>query len=122
MSDSLSPKIKFKKSLYSSFEATDYLNTHTILDNLDNSCTIIDSSLGFSPYGFSPYVKAAFQKVEYTSLTAYQEIYHDSSLLGGLIKKWGFSGIKKENIFFGHGAYNILERSVCKLFESCSML
>ena len=119
MSDSLSPKIKFKKSLYSNFEATDYLNPHT---TIDNASAVIDSSLGFSPYGFSPYVKAALQKVDYTTLTAYQEIYHDSSLLGELIKKWGYSGITKENVFFGHGAYNVLERIVYKLLEPCSML
>lgn len=96
--------------------------SHSVKSSYLKGMTKIDCELGVSPYGHSILVDEAMQNLDLKALTAYHEVYYDTHLMIEIIKKWGGFGILPENVFMGHGIFNIVERIIHKLLDNTGML
>lgn len=83
---------------------------------------VIDCAVGYSQWGVSPRAVIAHQEFDPSAVSAYQEMFYDKLLKPAILARFPFSGLKPQNIFFGHGSFNLAERLIHKMIMPDKML
>ncbi len=82
----------------------------------------IDCLLGCGQWGVSPLARAALAAFDCGTLAHYPERFHETLLAPVLLGRFARHGVTAEQLFFGHGSFNILERIVHKLVRPGCMV
>jgi histidinol-phosphate aminotransferase len=82
----------------------------------------IDCLLGCGQWGVSPLAAAALRAFDPEALAPYPERHHETLLAPLLLQRFERHGVTAEQLFFGHGSFNILERVVHKLVKPGRMI
>ena len=75
----------------------------------------IDCLLGCGQWGVSPLARAALAAFDPATLAHYPERFHETLLAPALLARFAGHGVTAEQLFLGHGSFNILERILHKL-------
>jgi len=90
--------------------------------NLNPEFQPIDCAIGYSQWGISPRVAIAHQDFDPHCVSAYPEPNHETLLKPSLLKRFSRAALKEEQIFLGHGSFNLIERLIHKLIQPGHML
>ena len=82
----------------------------------------IDCLLGCGQWGVSPLARAALAAFDPGALAHYPERFHETLLAPAILSRFAGHGVTAEQLFLGHGSFNILERIVHKLVRPGCML
>ncbi len=82
----------------------------------------IDCLLGCGQWGTSPRARAALSEFDSTTLAAYPELFHETLLAPAILERFRGVGLRPDQLFFGHGSFNLLERVLHKLLQPGRML
>jgi histidinol-phosphate aminotransferase len=82
----------------------------------------IDCVLGYGQWGTSPLACAALGSFDPRALAAYPERFHETLLAPSVVERFCAHGVHEDQLFFGHGSFNLLERIVHKLVRPGRML
>ncbi len=82
----------------------------------------IDCLLGCGQWGVSPLARSALAAMDAEALAAYPEQFHDRLLRPAILERFRGLGLRGDQIFFGHGSFNLLERAIHKLLQPGRML
>ncbi len=82
----------------------------------------IDCLLGCGQWGVSPLARAALAAFDPGALAHYPERFHETLLAPAILGRFAGHGVTAEQLFLGHGSFNILERIVHKLVRPGCML
>lgn len=82
----------------------------------------IDCLLGCGQWGMSPLARTALAAFDPAALAYYPERFHETLLAPSLLGRFAGHGVRAEQLFLGHGSFNILERIVHKLVRPGCML
>ena len=82
----------------------------------------IDCVLGCGQWGTSPLACAALASFDPRALAAYPERFHETLLAPAVLERFCAHGVREDQLFFGHGSFNLLERIVHKLVRPGRML
>lgn len=82
----------------------------------------IDCLLGCGQWGVSPRARAAFEALDADRLVPYPEQFHETLLAPTIFERFGGLGLRHDQLFFGHGSFNLLERVIHKLLRPGRML
>lgn len=89
---------------------------------LNLNLPVIDCEVGYSPFGSSPQMLQKIRSFDFSEVSKYGELFYDRLLKQTIINRFSDSQLKPENIFFGHGSFNLAERIIHKLIDQSSML
>jgi len=81
----------------------------------------IDCDLGTSSFGQSPSVRKAIEGFDLDRSVHYFQPFHDD-IKEVILSKFKCADLKPENIFFGHGTFNLAERIIHKFIQPTAML
>lgn len=82
----------------------------------------IDCLLGCSQWGVAPLACAALAGFDPDLLARYPARFHETLLAPAILGRFGEHGVTADQLFLGHGSFNILERVVHKLVRPGWML
>ena len=82
----------------------------------------IDCLLGCGQWGLAPQARAALGAFDLEALAHYPERFHETLLAPALLARFAGHGVTAEQLFLGHGSFNLLERIVHKLVRPGCML
>ena len=82
----------------------------------------IDCLLGCGQWGIAPRARAALAAIDAEALAVYPEQFHDELLRPAILERFRGLGLRGNQIFFGHGSFNLLERVIHKLLQPGRML
>jgi histidinol-phosphate aminotransferase len=82
----------------------------------------IDCLLGCGQWGIAPLARAALASFDPGALAAYPERFHETRLAPAVLERFRGLDLRREQLFFGHGSFNLLERIVHKLVRPGRML
>lgn len=85
---------------------------------------VIDCEIGYSPFGCSQWMlsNVGVGKIDFSAVARYPEMFYAELLKPGLIESFSKANLRPENIFFGHGSFNLAERIIHKFILPKSML
>ena len=82
----------------------------------------INCLLGCGQWGVSPLARKALASFDPGDLAAYPERFHETLLAPAVVERFAAHGVQEDQLFFGHGSFNILERVVHKLVRPGRMV
>lgn len=82
----------------------------------------IDCAVGYSQWGTSPLAKKALRHLDASLLCRYPEASHDSLLKPDLLAKYEPKGVTANELFLGHGSFNLIERVIHKFLRVDTMV
>ncbi len=82
----------------------------------------IDCLLGSGQWGISPRARRALAGYRLDALADYPERFHETLLAPAILGRFAAHGVNAEQLFLGHGSFNILERVLHKLLRPSCML
>lgn len=82
----------------------------------------IDCLLGCGQWGIAPRALEALAAFDASALAAYPEQFHETLLAPAVLERFSGCGVAREQLFFGHGSFNLLERLIHKLLRPGRML
>ncbi len=82
----------------------------------------IDCLLGCGQWGVSPLAHAALRALDPAGFASYPERFHETLLAPAILERFRAHGVTGEQLFLGHGSFNILERVVYKLVRPGAMV
>ncbi|MDO8424921.1 MAG: aminotransferase class I/II-fold pyridoxal phosphate-dependent enzyme [bacterium] len=82
----------------------------------------INCDSGSSPFGFPVSVREAHAAFDVASLMRYPDRYPDATLAPAILVRFADANIKREQLFFGHGSFNLAERIIHKLAQPEALL
>jgi histidinol-phosphate aminotransferase len=82
----------------------------------------IDCLLGCGQWGLAPLARAAYAGFDLEALAHYPERFHETLLAPALLWRFAGHGVTAEQLFLGHGSFNLLERIVHKLVRPGCLL
>jgi histidinol-phosphate aminotransferase len=83
---------------------------------------LIDCAIGSSQYGVSEQAIAAHARHSVQANAIYPELFYDRLLKPAIMERFRGTSIPAENLFLGHGSFNLAERLIHKLIEPGTML
>lgn len=89
---------------------------------LSEEFPLIDCATGFAQWGLSPRAIQAHRDFDPTTLSAYPELTYDRLLKPAILEKFGVSGLSADQIFLGHGSFNLAERLIHKFIQPSRMI
>ncbi len=110
--------LKVRKSTIG-YQRDSYLG---IVPQLNPEYTVIDCLRGYSPWGVSPLAVQAYRDFNPQKVTRYGETFYETSLKPAILKRFCVEGIQTDQLFLGHGSFNLAERLIHKLIEPSGML
>lgn len=111
-------QLKVRKSTLS-YQRDSYLG---VVSQLNPEYIPIDCSVGYSPWGVSSLAMQAYREFDPQRLSKYGEAFYESSLKPAILERFGIEGTGEDQLFFGHGSFNLVERLIHKLIQPSSML
>jgi histidinol-phosphate aminotransferase len=85
-------------------------------------CEPIDCLLGCGQWGIAPLAREALASFDPGAISAYPERFHETLLAPAILERFRGVGLRHEQLFFGHGSFNLLERVLHKLVRPGRML
>lgn len=82
----------------------------------------IDCAVGYSQWGTSPLAKMALRHLDASILCRYPESSHDTLLKPDLLQRFKANGVTEQELFLGHGSFNLIERVIHKLLRVDTMV
>ena len=89
---------------------------------LSKEFELLDCAVGYSQWGISPLAVQAHQSFKPEIVHCYPEMFYDKMLKPLIIAKFCGSGIEPNQLFFGHGSFNLAERLIHKFIPPTMML
>ena len=83
---------------------------------------VIDCEIGYSPFGCSPWMLSNIRNMDFSASDRYPEMFYAELLKPKLIERFGEAGLTPQNIFLGHGSFNLAERIIHKFVNPRSMI
>jgi histidinol-phosphate aminotransferase len=82
----------------------------------------IDCLLGCGQWGVSSLARQALASFDPKALSPYPERFHETLLAPAVLERFRGVDLRPEQLFFGHGSFNVLERVLHKLLRPGRML
>jgi histidinol-phosphate aminotransferase len=82
----------------------------------------IDCSSGYFRAAVAPVLEAALRRIDPASLARYPEVHHDTLLKPALLERFRPERIGADQLFLGHGSFNLVERVIHELLRADEML
>lgn len=75
----------------------------------------IDCSIGYSPFGSSKLMLEKMAKFNFEKVSEYGELFHEKLLKPLIQERFTGANLDADQIFFGHGSFNLAERIIHKI-------
>ncbi len=82
----------------------------------------IDCLRGYSPWGVSPLAVQAYRDFDVQTVSRYGEMFCASTLKPAILKRFDLEDTLADQLFLGHGSFNLIERFIHKLLKPGIML
>jgi histidinol-phosphate aminotransferase len=86
------------------------------------AATLLDCASGYGRFGNTRAVEAALRQISPQSLCEYPEIDYEAILKPALLARFRFAALAHDQLFLGHGSFNLMERVIHKLVRADTML
>lgn len=101
------------------YKRDSYLNK---TPSLNPDLPSIDCAVGCSQWGMSSSVRRAHDSFDPNEVSAYSERYHRCVLVKAILDRFNISGLSEDQVFLGHGSFNLAERVIHKLVNPTLLL
>ncbi len=82
----------------------------------------IDCASGFVRFGAARVLETALRNIDPRAVSRYPEVAHETLLKPAILERFRPSGLGPDQLFLGHGSFNLMERVIHKLLRSDGML
>jgi len=83
---------------------------------------VIDCAVGYSQWGVSRLAVEAHDAFDPTTVSVYQELFYDRTFKPAVLQRFNLQDVSPDQVFFGHGSFNLAERLIHKLIHPGSLL
>jgi histidinol-phosphate aminotransferase len=111
-------KLQIRKNVLD-YQRDTYLGSSPVISK---EFDLLDCSVGYSQWGVSPKVIQAYQQFDPEAVCCYPEMFYDKLLKPLIIAKFCGADIEPNQLFFGHGSFNLAERLIHKFIPPTTML
>ncbi len=90
---------------------------------LNPDVSLIDCAVGDSQWGISPKAREAGNAFLVENVSAYpHDLFYEELLKPAVLARFHASGVCRNQVFFGHGSFNLAERLIHKMIEPGVMI